>query len=670
MQSKRPERHRRANAISTTPATVAPQVLDEVQIFQNVCYFSGHLWAGSQFGSGVVDIAIGSRFHRLSFWVHDCCPSGVPYQYAQSEVRDASTALNDYSSWQHPFRDRRIYIHPAALRSLSARALHSLKAMQPTEVGGTLYGKMPARPEDPVVIEDAVFAAPEGVLYNATPADARNIVQAMRSRGTRDSLPIVGYFRSHIREGLCLSSQDEALIESEFRDTDAVFLIIKPFEIGICMAGFFFWQDGRVQTDVSELEVPFVALNEPLGQKTVENPVAVNRQPEAGVAGSPETPSVEAIAKPSGSNVPKISAASEPRKWPVWPLLVVTSVLALALVLIGGVAAYLAWPILKSRVQTLSVYTSDPEIGLQVVGEPGGQLNLSWNKNAPQINRAQNARLTINDGLLSRELKLDNTQLHSGKIAYFPSSDDVQFRLEVSLESRRTVSESVRVLSSGAKTANERPSPTIVGRMGIQSAASRRATVVPRAAEGHKLKQPEVPEYLLLAKPEPPSGTQTWKIAPEIPLPTPGSAASLPASLALSLPPAPIVNRAASNTKDSMPVPQSSTAANTASSPAAEADRAATFVPPKPIHQAMPNTRLLGASIFHDATQISVQVSVDRTGRVTAAHALQNGKKSSSLLSSVCVTAARQWVFEPASLNGKNVAADHIIVFDFHPSGR
>src|SRR5947209_2924736 len=152
-----------------------------------------------------------------------------------------SVALHDYASWQHPFREQRIYIRSAIIHFLASEALHALKAQHVAEIGGILWGTRPSGPDEPVVIEDAELVPSEGRLYNATPADASNLARALRSRKPGSDLSCLGYFRSCIHDDLRLTARDQELIEKEIRDPDAVFLVIKPFDIGVCMAGFFFW---------------------------------------------------------------------------------------------------------------------------------------------------------------------------------------------------------------------------------------------------------------------------------------------------------------------------------------------------------------------------------------------------------------------------------------------
>ena len=97
----------------------------------------------------------------------------------------------------------------------------------------------------------------------------------------------------------------------------------------------------------------------------------------------------------------------------------------------------------RSQLQAVTKYSTSSPIRLQVVHAPGGQLDLSWNQSAPQFSVARGAKMTIVDGPVNRELSLDNLQLRSGKVTYFPHGSDVQFRLEVYLGDDHSVAESV-----------------------------------------------------------------------------------------------------------------------------------------------------------------------------------------------------------------------------------
>ena len=93
---------------------------------------------------------------------------------------------------------------------------------------------------------------------------------------------------------------------------------------------------------------------------------------------------------------------------------------------------------------------------------------------------------------------------------------------------------------------------------------------------------------------------------------------------------------------------------------------AASYVPPHPIRQVMPDTSLIGPALASQTGKIEVQVTIDESGRVKKAEFLRIGKKASGLAAAAAIAAARQWMFQPATLHGKAIRAEHLIVFDFH----
>ena len=93
----------------------------------------------------------------------------------------------------------------------------------------------------------------------------------------------------------------------------------------------------------------------------------------------------------------------------------------------------------------------------------------------------------------------------------------------------------------------------------------------------------------------------------------------------------------------------------------------ASYAPPRPIKKVMPDMRLLGSFLVYETDQVEVQVTIDLHGRVTDARAVRDRTKPNSLAVSAAVTAAKQWVFQPAMSHGKTVPANHTIFFKFRP---
>jgi TonB family protein len=93
------------------------------------------------------------------------------------------------------------------------------------------------------------------------------------------------------------------------------------------------------------------------------------------------------------------------------------------------------------------------------------------------------------------------------------------------------------------------------------------------------------------------------------------------------------------------------------------------YVAPRPLRQITPNTKLVEPDVISEVTKIEVELRINELGRVTEAHAVENGTTNNAL-TTVAVSAAREWVFEPAKVHGRSVPSDYAIVFRFHPSGQ
>src|SRR5947209_5240324 len=129
-----------------------------------------------------------------------------------SEVHSA-TRRQGFAHWQHPFSSTQVFLHSVPLRALADEALRCLKADPPSEIGGVLWGSANTADgdESTVVILDAEFVPSEGPLYNRTAGDRSKLESALQHKNGARGLSLVGYFRTHVRDGLCLSQEDQDL---------------------------------------------------------------------------------------------------------------------------------------------------------------------------------------------------------------------------------------------------------------------------------------------------------------------------------------------------------------------------------------------------------------------------------------------------------------------------
>lgn len=183
------------------------------------------------------------------------------YEDTDSGKLTEEEELRNYASWPHPFQESRIYMHPDPLLRVQSHALNSLKSEEPAEIGGILLGRIiPGESQTSIVITSAEFVRCEGYSYNSSESDSERLIAALTRERPDSGLFAVGYFRSDLRDDrVCPTGQDRKFIEQHLRNPNTVFLVIRPFENGVCIAEFFFWKDGQLQEDPSCLEVPLMA---------------------------------------------------------------------------------------------------------------------------------------------------------------------------------------------------------------------------------------------------------------------------------------------------------------------------------------------------------------------------------------------------------------------------
>jgi hypothetical protein len=340
----------------------------------------------------------------------------------------------------------------------------------------------------------------------------------------------------------------------------------------------------------------------------------------------------------------------------------------------------------------------------------GDRLLLTWDRNNRVAKGAAKGVLHIDDGNLHRDVQLDGAQVANGAVLYKPNTDDVSFRLQVQGQHGSTVTENLRLLDGtgqstqalDARRANA-PQPTAPLTRSAPAAEISRPAVPPTAGPTRQPRnatrnpaplsapteiptlqpkptpvqaseraalttasEPRVSGRLVSAEkdliqkqetptpiqqePEPEHVAQTTPVGqPALPVTTPQTEGS----------PAPTQNAtAAVFAKNGV----SPTPTESGVSPVSFAQR---YVPPKPLSQVLPNLSELPRSLLNEASQVIVIVKVDRNGRVTEAQAQPSPDKVGRPITQAAETAARQWVFQPARLDGKPVASEHSIVFHF-----
>jgi hypothetical protein len=339
-------------------------------------------------------------------------------------------------------------------------------------------------------------------------------------------------------------------------------------------------------------------------------------------------------------------------------------------------------------------------LNLRIEGQ-GDRVLLSWNRRNSVVRTASGAILRINDGPRSRDVRLNAAQVENGAVLYRPISDDVSFWLEVRGQDGDTAVESLRVLDSGGPSMQV---PELTTGNEPANVVSARATTVQvphnwsPAPLTSRVEVPQPPPRLELPAPRQPtfdlSGLRAaaGSNANSTPTatPTPSEAAketpaqTSPASaLAQNTPP--VTTPALKQTNDNQPSagapstqsaglpglasPASSLPTNTTPSPSQLAlntqNPIERYTPPKPIRQVLPDISDLAPGVIASTPEVDVIVMIDRSGHVTHAQIEKRARKAPKAVVIAAEIAARQWVFEPARLDGHTVASEHSIVFQF-----
>jgi hypothetical protein len=302
----------------------------------------------------------------------------------------------------------------------------------------------------------------------------------------------VGYYRSHTRDGLSLSSDDLQYCQTFFPGPDDIVMLVRPSAMKVSTAGFFCYAEGSLQ-DATPLEFPFrrseletgeAPERRPLGEKRPDPPPPATPPPsqqtkpqqppqaapppreprkhglegilgiqDAVAARDPSAatpPPSHGAARPTGAGLPSLRTQPHPqlpelnypfppgapgklrRNWVWYPL----SFIFLLLGVLLGFQAALVFSSGKPASQ--DPYT----LGLGVERR-GEELSVRWDRSNGAVRTASKGVLEITDGRYSKRVDLDSSQLQTGSVIYRFSNSDVKFKLEVYPKDRVVISETI-----------------------------------------------------------------------------------------------------------------------------------------------------------------------------------------------------------------------------------
>jgi TonB family protein len=338
-----------------------------------------------------------------------------------------------------------------------------------------------------------------------------------------------------------------------------------------------------------------------------------------------------------------------------------TKLRRVTVVFLLGAAVVFAWFYPRVRSALLPgnapdrAVVANPPLGLQVERREH-RLLLTWNTRSSVVQSATEAIVQVDDGSQLRTTRLNPSEVANGSFVYTPSSNFVMFRVDVLNNKGSTISESLGV-GDGSNSARIIPNPP--------SGALQRAPV-PKTGGAYAKSGTWSPRSgAQLAKAEEPSNSRLGPAKSHASANVDRrSAGQSPSRVVDSHSKEPIRRRASEN---SPPVQSPKISMQPAVVKNSVAGPASRYAPARPLKQVMPNTRTLASALLHTSTDIEVEVRIDDEGRVAEAHVLNDASNENKVLTNAALAAAREWIFEPAKVNGKNVPSDHAIAFHFRP---
>lgn len=366
------------------------------------------------------------------------------------------------------------------------------------EIGGILLGTYESRRltishHVPVPCEHAT-----GPSFVLSPKDHTKLAELMASaRGNPGGTYPVGWYHSHTRSDIFLSTADLDIHRRYFPEPWQVALVLKPHTFQPTRAGFFFREsDGVMRATASYKEF----ILEPLAVRPHANAVAASvpvpeqrRRPEPAeprntVAAEPPPVARPVVNMPVSQEIQRIEVVTPPlvenrlpeaetriQIEPIeiappnftqvaptrskrWMGILAAVMASLAL----GATAYQtrdSWlPQILAWVHPMPAPIQRPFIGLSTL-DTDGQLQIRWDRNSPAVHDANGATLVIVDGPSQQAILLDPAHLQLGSFTYGRQNE----RVDVTLTVRGSANQSTKEVATYLGKLPDRKAPEGAG---------------------------------------------------------------------------------------------------------------------------------------------------------------------------------------------------------------
>jgi hypothetical protein len=552
----------------------------------------------------------------------------------------ATTVRDGWVVWEVPGKPVVVRLSFDVVSRLGLAVREGFRALprRGLETGGLLIG---TRRDigGSVVVEIQEFEAVEsehaaGPSYLLSETDRRLLELRIAAHGTSGRRPhVVGFYRSHTRSGFGITLEDEYVFSNYFRKSSDVFMLIKSNEPAPPTGGFLIREGGKILSETPYLQFTFSS--------------------EFALRAAREAPA----ALPPPASVPALPTQTVVTTSPPLLRLAPARLVIFSAVAAAMLAAGVSFAIWRRPPPAASDGITAP-LALSV-SNSGSGLRLSWNHRASQ--QVRQAILWIRDGEVEHKVELDAKQLSEGSIAYWPTTSDVDFRLQL-LRPAGQVTESVRSIG-GPVRPPEQPAPVEAVVPSLPQILP--TMVVRRRSERGVASQQRFRPFEVF---EPPVKQMSL---PEPPAIDPIAAPALPKSVSFLRAMSPIHGPNSNNDADPYlrvrvePVQHLSR-----SFPLLGKRHLLTsYSPPAPVRQ--PAIPVLPAqnSLEHPVS-IDVKVYVNKSGKVEYSEMLSKVTPDNRDLAAAAVFSARKCEFVPAHAGSDTVPGEVILHYQFGPSSR
>lgn len=522
--------------------------------------------------------------------------------------------LANYYRWEEPYTDITVCLNLDAVNGLQAEVLNGAGSLPAAgiEVGGILLGRRELLEGRTVTVVEGFEPVPcehcHGPFYSLTAADLVKLRSALaRRRSVRSpEVSVIGYYRSHIRDDLFLSADDLSVIRTFFPDPENIFLVVKTLPGKACTAGFFFWENGKIQPEFTDSEVALI----PIGRRssTVPNPVLSD-----GAGAAEELLAISAVQS--------LHSGQGRRR-------------ALGGVGLLAVAAAAIFAVVSSHktAQVPRLESSRPALAENLPGPP-----TTAPAEAPALDEtAPKPAAAIPDAV---EIPVPR----NSDVPALPPAPQKAERLAV-------VSPPAAVNPNDRQQNQQKAAPDSVASLPSAMTASPSSTpltspapaqVQPNAVSTNSVGTKEAPPAVVAApkivESAPPALDQQRPVA---------QAQVAPAQVT---PAAPVL------------VPQTGSTYQSAET---------RFVGPQITHRVAPAIPLGVRTKISTDVRIDVTVTIDENGKVTGAHVTAQSGAAAGLLALEALKAAHLFRFQPAQENNQHVRSDMVLTFRFAPGAQ